>query len=129
MLRSRLNDVPDAPAESEFSLPPPDAATTGWEKGFHVLVFSRMFVTRIIDVINDKLNRISRGFRFVADKLRVEKRRMKKDYVQKVREFFERDQGSGAAVSEQTEEAIQGLEKSALSKTALRTQKSELQYE
>jgi hypothetical protein len=129
MVRAKLNEIPDAPRESQFTLES-SAATTGWEKTFHVLVFSKMFITRIIDVLNDKLNRVSRGFRFVADKLRVEKRRMKKHYVQKVREFFEREEASGpsgAINPEQAEEAIDGLEKSALNKQALRSQKSELQ--
>ena len=93
-----------------------------------------MFISRIIDVLNEKLNAISKDFRFVADKLRVEKKRLKRNYIQKVQEFFEREGVNGNETAplsndEQVDQAIQGLEKQALGKSGLlKHQRSELTY-
>lgn len=134
VLRAKLNEIPDAPPEMQFvETPGLEPPTTFWEKVYHILIFSKMFIARTIDVLNTHLNLRSRDFRFVADKLVGEKRRMKRYYVQKVREFMERGSALGVqAVPEttdpvQAEEAIEGLEKVALSKPSLKYQKSELQ--
>ncbi|GAU96230.1 hypothetical protein RvY_07704-3 [Ramazzottius varieornatus] len=136
VLRAKLNEIPDAPPEMQFiETPGIESPTTFWEKVYHILIFSKMFIARTIDVLNTHLNLRSRDFRFVADKLVGEKRRMKRYYVQKVREFMERGSALGVqAVPEatdpvQAEEAIEGLEKVALSKPSLKYQKSELQLE
>lgn len=131
MITRALNEIPDAPPGTEV-IYDKNAPTTFWEKFFNVIVFSQMFISTSIEVLNGRLNKISKDFRFVADKLRVEKKRLKNFYRQRVKEFFEREgrtaAGEGTTLTPLAEEeAIAGLEKAALRRPALRSQKSELQ--
>lgn len=95
-----LDEIPDAPSHAGLNLvtggqPEEETAlTSGWEKTFHIIVFSKMVISKTIDMINGRLNRISKDFRFVADKLRVEKKRMKTSFINKLKEYFaEREAG------------------------------------